>query len=176
MLAMKTRLGSKLAVAAAFGAVSVGLTAAAYAGSLPDPAQALAHKSIGAPAAHSDHPVSTPQGPDATGKAAHGLCTAFDKAKAHGNAKAKSVAYRNLVIAAGGESNIGAYCAAARHPGKSPSAHPSGKPDTHPSGPPASHPAGSHAPHPSGPPTSHPAAPPVPHPSGPPVTPTPSHG
>ena len=50
---LSTLIGSKLALAAAAGAVTLGgVSAAAFTGSLPDGAQGLAHRVIGAPAAH----------------------------------------------------------------------------------------------------------------------------
>jgi hypothetical protein len=49
-------LGTKLAAAAAAGAVGFGgLAAAAYAGALPEPIQDFAHQTVGAPSASSDH-------------------------------------------------------------------------------------------------------------------------
>ncbi|MDV8148770.1 protein tyrosine phosphatase [Arthrobacter sp. B10-11] len=45
-------------------------------------------------------------GPDATGPAAYGLCTAFTK----GGLEASSTAFKSLAIAAEGEANIGSYC------------------------------------------------------------------
>ena len=57
---------------------------------------------------------ATPVGPDATGPAAFGLCTAFGK----GGLNSASVAYRNLAQAAGGASNIATYCATVKAPGQ----------------------------------------------------------
>ena len=51
--------------------------------------------------------ITKPVGPDATGPAAHGLCTAF----AHGGLNATSTAYASLASAAKGASNIATYCA-----------------------------------------------------------------
>ena len=64
-------------------------------------------------------PTATPVGPDATGPAAYGLCTAYT----HGGVKAGSVAYTALVTAAQakGAADIPAYCTAvidAKHPVK----------------------------------------------------------
>lgn len=121
--------GARIGVAAA-GAVLLGLgglSAAAYSGALPAPAQNVAHEAIGAPAAEgkahrAKHaasgvrvgapgtPPSEAVGPDARGPAAYGLCNAFDPAKDKGEARKNSVAYRNLVRAAGGESKLKAYC------------------------------------------------------------------
>jgi hypothetical protein len=119
--------GARIGVAAA-GAVLLGiggLSAAAYSGALPDGAQNVAHEAIGAPAARGkghqakaraadaarNSASGSAVGPDAKGPAAHGLCNAFDPAKDKGGARTHSVAYRNLVQAAGGETKIKAYCA-----------------------------------------------------------------
>lgn len=155
-----TSLLSAKAAAAAIAAVSLGGGAAAYAGVLPAPAQQFAHDMIGAPAAGSKptgtHPgaTATPVGPDATGPAAFGLCTAYAHAKAHGTSQQQSVAFRNLQVAAGGPANVAAYCATVAHPGNSP--HPSGQPSAHLSGQPSAHPSGQPTSHPSGPPVSQP--------------------
>jgi hypothetical protein len=171
------------AAAAAAAAVLGGVATAAYAGALPAPAQQFAHTTIGAPSPHvSSSPgahEATPTGPDASGPAAYGLCTAWTHAKEHGNAAQRSVAFRNLAAAAGGSSNISAYCAAVPHPGSpapassaSQAAHPTGKPASHPSGMPTSHPTGmpttrpsAGSSHPSGAP-SHPSGAPSAHPTG----------
>jgi hypothetical protein len=161
------------AAAAAVAAVALGgVAAAAYTSTLPAPAQQFAHSVIGAPSpsatASPSHRPGTPQatpartdavGPDASGPAASGLCTAYAHAKAHGRASQKAVAFRNLAAAAGGAAKIAAYCTAAPHPGSSQSSQPASAP-THPAGHPASHPTGkpsSHpTPHPGGRPSSAP--------------------
>lgn len=53
-------------------------------------------------------PTATPVGPDATGPAAYGLCTAYT----HGGVKAGSIAYTALVTAAQakGAADVPAYC------------------------------------------------------------------
>jgi hypothetical protein len=190
---LSTLLASKLAATAAAGGLAIaGTAAAAYTGSLPVGLQSVAHQTIGAPAAtpsgdttstpESDptdtaeptdtadptttaDPTSTatPVGPDATGPAAFGLCTAYT----HGGLATSSVAYSALVKAAGDASKIGAYCATVSHPTGSstshptaPVSHPTGSPTTHPT-PPVSHPTGS--------PTTHPT-PPVSHPTGSPTS------
>ena len=160
------------AAAAATAAALGGVAAAAYTGTLPAPAQQFAHSMIGAPSpspsASPSHRPGTPHatpartdavGPDATGPAASGLCTAYAHAKAHGRASQKAVAFRNLAAAAGGAAKIAAYCTAVPHPGSSqPSqpasapTHPAGHPTSHPTGKPSSHPT----PHPSGRPSSAP--------------------
>jgi hypothetical protein len=195
-------LSSKLAVAVAAGAASVGgFAAAAYANVLPGPLQNVAHNVIGA-AASQDHrtptasdettetepteptpteatptaptPSATPVGPDATGNAMYGLCTAWAASSVHGNAM-NAVAFRNLATAAGGADNIPAFCAAVTPPGP-PTTHPGGPNTTHPTGPPTSapstgkpsdlptHPTGAPSDHPTGPPTTHPTPS---HPTGP---------
>jgi hypothetical protein len=168
-------LSARAAAVAAVAALSLGgFATAAFAGALPAPAQQFAHHTFGAPAADGGqltgtHPSATATpaapnsaGPNATGPAAFGLCTAWAHAKAHGTSSQQAVAFRNLAAAAGGASNVAAYCAAVPHPGASSSrsAHPAGPPASHPTGPPASHPTGkpsSHpTPHATGQPASHP--------------------
>jgi hypothetical protein len=163
-------LSARAAAVAAVAALSLGgFATAAFAGALPAPAQRFAHHTFGAPAAGGGQPTgthpsatATPAGPDATGPAAFGLCTAWAHAKAHGTSSQQAVAFRNLAAAAGGAGHVTAYCAAVPHPGPSstPTAHPAGPPATHPTGPPAAHPTGAPAshptPHPTGQPTSHP--------------------
>jgi hypothetical protein len=158
-------LSAQLAAAAV---LILGGIAAAWLGVLPAPVQRLAHEVFGAPAArHSaptQHPAAaaspnatspTPTGPDATGLRAHGLCTAYWHAQAHGTASQKSVAFRNLAAAAGGAANIPAYCAGVPHPGKTPpgqtnpgNAHPSASPPGRPASPPGSQPS-AHPSHPA---------------------------
>jgi hypothetical protein len=150
-------LSAKLAAAAAAAAVALGGTAAAaFAGALPASVQKLAHETIGAPAVHHSAPA-TPVGPRATGNAGYGLCTAYAHLKAHGTARQKAVAFRNLAAAAGGAAHVTAYCAAVAHPGATPTGHPTG----HPTGKPTSHPTGHPAGHPTGKPTSHPTGKPT---------------
>lgn len=54
-----------------------------------------------------------PVGPDATGPAAHGLCTAYSH-HPHGRSLGHSIAMRNLARAAGGTDRIHTYCASVR--------------------------------------------------------------
>ena len=169
-------LSARAAAAAAVAALSLGgFATAAFAGALPTPAQQFAHHTFGAPAARGGQPTgthpsatATPAGPDATGPAAFGLCTAWAHAKAHGTPSQQAAAFRNLAAAAGGASNVAAFCAAVPHRGASSShtAHPTGPPASHPTGPPASHPTGPSASHPTGPPASHP----TPHATGKPTS------
>jgi hypothetical protein len=126
MLSVLTTLGGKVAIGLlAGGAAVVGGTAvAAYADLLPASIQQAAHDSIGAPVpGATDTPVptttptatpkSTPVGPDATGPAAFGLCTAFT----HGGLNVSSTAYASLASAANGASNIATYCSTITKPG-----------------------------------------------------------
>ena len=167
-------LSAKLAAVGAAAAVTLGgAAAAAYAGALPASVQKLAHDTIGAPPApHTTHPASSaaPVGPDATGHAAYGLCTAYAHLKAHGSAKQKAVAFRNLATAAGGAANVTAYCAGIAHPGTAPSdpptSQPTGRPSTLPSQVPASHTTGKPSTQPSQVPTSQPTS----HPTGKPAS------
>jgi hypothetical protein len=169
-------LSARAAAAAAAAALGLGgFATAAFAGALPAPAQQFAHHTFGAPAPRSSEPAgthpsatATPVGPDATGPAAFGLCTAWAHAKAHGTRSQQAVAFSNLAAAAGSASNVAAYCAAVPHPGATSShaSHPSGPSASHPTGPPASHPTGPPASHPTGPPTSHP----TPHATGQPTS------
>jgi hypothetical protein len=71
-------------------ASATALAAAAYTGTLPAPAQQFAHSVIGAPSPQPGHRPGTQQvtpartgavGPDATGPAAFGLCTAYAHAE-----------------------------------------------------------------------------------------------
>ena len=117
-----------------------GTAAAAYTGTLPAPLQQTSHELIGAPAPAAvsttaeqkpdaathgkaskaaDTPVpqadSTPRGPDATGPAAFGLCTAFT----NGGLDPASTAYKSLTAAANGSAGIAAYCKSVPVPGQS---------------------------------------------------------
>jgi hypothetical protein len=165
-------VSARAAAAAAVAALSIGgFATAAFAGALPAPAQQFAHHTFGAPAVRRGQPTgahpsaaATPAGPDATGPAAFGLCTAWAHAKAHGTSSQQAVAFRNLAAAAGGASNVATYCTAVPHPGPASShaGHPTGPPTSHPTGPPTSHPT----PHATGKPTSHP----TPHATGKPTS------
>ena len=165
----------KAAAAAAVAAAALGGTAtAAYTGTLPAPAQQLAHNTIGAPSPRPSHTPGTPQatptrpdavGPNATGPGTFGLCTAYAHAKAHGRAPHKAVAFRSLAAAAGGAAKIAAYCAAVPHPGSSQSSHAASAP-THPAGRPTSLPTGKPSPLPTTHPTGRPSSAPTTHPTG----------
>lgn len=142
---LSTLLAGKVVAAAAAGGIAIaGTAAAAYTGNLPDALQDVAHQTIGAPAAgdnasadRPEAPAATPTdsrstdapvGPDASGKAAYGLCTAWDK----GGLSTKSVAYEALVKAAGDASKIEAYCKTVERPGGAPTDHATGAPTTPP--------------------------------------------
>ncbi len=108
--------------AAVAAAVLGGGVAAAYAGVLPAALQLIAHHAIAAPAAGAApgppqaRRAGAPAGPDPAGPAAHGLCTAYARAAAHGPATRRAVAFRNLAAAAGGGGQVAAYCATAPRP------------------------------------------------------------
>jgi hypothetical protein len=160
---LATLLSTKLAAAAAAGALGFGgVAAAAYAGALPEPIQDFAHQTVGAPSADNDQ--SSPQGqgqdqrsganenasgassgepvgPDATGSAMYGLCTAFAAEKAeNGTVDTTSVAYESLAKAAGGTDKIDEFCADVMRPGdgsgQTNAPAESGSSGEHPTGPP----------------------------------------
>jgi hypothetical protein len=156
-------LSAKVGVAALVALVAGG-TAAAAAGSLPDPAQrvvsrALAHVDISVPApnehanaqafAHAkgatdktkpDHAGG--KGPDATGPAKFGLCTAWSAGPSTTNphsGKADSVAFSNLQQAAtDAGSSVADFCKDA--------VHPQGPDTSTTTGPPTPNSAGTHGP------------------------------
>ncbi len=130
MLSVFTLIGGKVAIGILAGSAVVagGAGVAAYADLLPAAAQKVAHDTIDAPlpratdssdptdrptALPTGTPTATPGGPDATGPAAFGLCTAFT----HGGLKVTSTAYASLASAAKGASNIATYCATIPQPG-----------------------------------------------------------
>jgi hypothetical protein len=114
-------LGARFAAAAGAAVIAVlgGGAAAAYTGSLPGALQKIAHEAIAAPGVREGSAAPTPRssghpaGPSVTGAAAYGLCNAYQ----HGNASQRSVAFRNLVNAAGGADQVPTYCASVPHPG-----------------------------------------------------------
>lgn len=132
-LSMLTSLaGAKLG--ATIAAAAIGLTGAATVAyvTTSTPATPNAHATVAASPTHptaapttagdaSEHASSTgsPVGPDASGPAAVGLCTAWRAGIAdHGKAM-DSVAFQNLVAAAGGEDKVGDYCDTVTPPGQS---------------------------------------------------------
>jgi hypothetical protein len=117
--------------AAAAGGVALGLAATAMAVAVSLPANDTDRASV-LPAATTAAPQATTEregvGPDATGPAAHGLCTAWSNHQRNGDeAPMDSPPMRNLAEAAGGEGRIAAYCAAVPHPGKGRGAEKPGK-------------------------------------------------
>jgi hypothetical protein len=147
-------------LAAVLVAATVGLgsvAAAGYAGMLPGPMQALAHRAIGAPPAR---PV-----PDSR-QAASRLCNAYQHALSYGPADAEAAAFQKLETAAGAAGKIDAYCAVAVPAGVAPpprAVTPRARPKAPtPSKPPAT-PVGTPAPAPT--PTSTPAPAPGPSPT-----------
>jgi hypothetical protein len=188
-------LGAKPGVAVAAGVLVVGgFAVVAYSGSLPAAAQNFAHAVLGAPEAngqghpgHGAAPSTTSVGTDATANAAFGLCTTYEQSQVHGSATYQALALSNLATAAGGASNIAAYCANVPRPrgtsSSNPSALPTGQPSSLPSYPSAepssspSYPSGEPSSSPSsssGEPSSQPSGPQSSHPSGPPTS-LPSH-
>ena len=168
---LSSLFSAKVAAAATVAVVGFGgIATAAFAGALPSAAQQFAHDTIGAPSPHASRSADannnanaghsgTPVGPNASGPAAFGLCTAFANATQHGTAAQKAVAFRNLEKVAGGAANVASLCASVAHPGATPqtgapTSHRTGAPTTLPAGEPTSHPSGPPSPHPTGPPTS----------------------
>ncbi len=120
--------------AAAVGGIALGLGATALVASVSLSPTAMSPRPLtpGGPSAStaptatsSGSPTPTPSstkrgvGPDATGPAAHGLCTAWANHAAKGDSPALDTPpMRNLAEAAGGAGRIAAYCATVPHPGK----------------------------------------------------------
>jgi hypothetical protein len=144
MLSVLTTIGGKVAIGLLAGGAAVigGTAVAAYADLLPASIQQAAHDSIGAPVPGATEsadptdtptttstatPTSAPVGPDATGPAAYGLCTAFT----HGGLNVTSVAYASLANAANGADNIATYCATIPKPGPTATHSPSGGNSSH---------------------------------------------
>jgi hypothetical protein len=135
MLSSLTR--AKLAATIAAAVVGVGGVAAVAVSARHQPAATPnAHSSVAATpttpanAAGADKtgaPTGTPVGPDATGPAAHGLCTAWAAHQASGE-PLDGVAFKNLEAAAGGADKVAAYCKTISAPGQS-GDHRSGKPN-----------------------------------------------
>lgn len=128
---------AKLAVlaAAAVAALGGGIAVAASTGTLPSAAgdhphtttpTTGPHGSMTAPAVKDTPPASTTpapgsRGPDATGPAKFGLCTAWAAGNGTANGhKADSTAFQALATAAGGVANIPAFCADATPGGGAP--------------------------------------------------------
>ena len=130
--------------AAAVGGIALGLGATALvvsvslspAATSPRPTPGGASASTTPTVTPSGSPTPTPSstkrgvGPDATGPAAHGLCTAWSNHAAKGRSPAlHNPPMRNLAEAAGGVGRIAAYCATVPHPGKGRGADKTAKPD-----------------------------------------------
>ena len=111
---------------------------------------------------------TTAVGPDATGPAAFGLCNAWSHAKPSKQTATHSVAFRNLVAAAGGEDKVAAYCASVEHP----SAAKTHKPSSQPTGKPTDRPGRGGSAHPTGKPSTSPAQPSTSPGKGPTTSPT----
>jgi hypothetical protein len=140
----RTPLSAKLAGAMAAAVLVGGSIATAYADMLPAALQKFAHAAIAAPATNSSpSPGETrrarvPAGPGPSGPsgpAAHGLCSAYARAEAHGSAAQRDVAFRKLVAAVGGADKVAAYCATVRGPSAGPTGHATGRPTARPSRP-----------------------------------------
>jgi len=113
-----TAIGTKVAIAAvALAALGGGTAAAAAAGVLPTPGHTFVHNDSETPdptVSESPDPSESPEpsssaspvGPDATGPAAFGLCTAYTA----GGLSTHSIAYGALLSASTG-GDIAAYCA-----------------------------------------------------------------
>ena len=181
---LRSLLNAKAAaVAVAAGGLSLGGLTAAYAGALPEPAQTLAHHAIGAPAANPHQPAGKPVGPDASGHAAYGLCTAWQHAHDRGKAS-NAPAFRNLIATAGGADQVDTYCAAvfARGHGHAPtspgkSAQAKRRHGNHPTGKPSAMPTQAATNHPTGKPSAMPTQAATDHPAGKPGSgPTQGHG
>jgi hypothetical protein len=167
---LSTLLATK-SLAAGFALVTAaGTAAAAYSGALPTTLQNVA-QSVGAPAADVTHPPNSASprptssaaaattkgsGPDPTGSAARGLCNAYGKS----GLGLKSTARRALSEAAGGPSNIPAFCAAVLQ-GAAGRPHSTGKPTGHAVGKPTAKPTGKPTTNPTVEPTTPPTAQPT---------------
>ncbi len=138
------RVGSRparlsLGVAAVVVVLATGGAAAAYTGDLPAPMQQAAHVVIGAPPAVRGTPrpaLTHPAVPPIPASAAYGLCRAYGRALAHGDAAHTPVPFRRLAAAAGGASQVRAYCARVIHPGNPAAGHLAHPPHGKPSAPP----------------------------------------
>jgi hypothetical protein len=176
---MKAVLTNLIAAKAllALGAASVGgMTLAASTGSLPAPAQNVAHDLVGAPAADADSTEdakveeessenATPKPSASPSPSLIGLCRAYSAGVKDANGKAlENPAFTFLITTAGSKEAVDAYCTTllATAPGGKPTAlptqaqqhkpstHPTGKPSDHPTGKPSTHPTGSSGDHTTG--------------------------
>ena len=109
-------LGAKALAALVLGTASVGTAAAAATGTLPDGAQAAAHRVVAAVpdsdrSAVAEEAAKAPATSDGTLPGAVGLCRAY--AAAEGTEKGgrlDSTAFQRLADAAGGAEGVGTYC------------------------------------------------------------------
>ncbi|MCW2545468.1 MAG: hypothetical protein JWM40_3020 [Frankiales bacterium] len=173
---MKAVLTNLIAAKAllALGVASMGGVAlAASTGTLPAPAQNVAHDLVGAPAADTGHAQDSQEAQDAQDAQVEenatpkpsaspspsliGLCRAYSAGVKDAKGKAlESPAFTFLITTAGSKEAVGAYCTTllATAPGGKPSALPDQaqqhKPSTHPTGKPSEHPTGKPSTHPTG--------------------------
>jgi hypothetical protein len=116
-------LSARVAAAAGAAAIAVlgGGAAAAYTGSLPAALQKFAHTAIAAPSVPKSQASPVPEGtghrPSVSDGVTYGLCHTYQQAEEHGSASQRAVAFRRLVNAAGGASQVATYCAPIRPPG-----------------------------------------------------------
>jgi PT repeat len=160
---IKTALAKLLTVKLAAAAVGVttlgGVALAAGTGTLPTSPRHETTTSHPKPA-HATGKPSTAPTHESKSKASpspslFGLCHAYTAGAGSEHGKAlESPAFTALITAAGGKSNVAAYCTAviAAGPGKS-GTHPTGKPTTQPT----DHPTGKPTDHPTGGPTTRPS-------------------
>lgn len=152
------------AVIAALGVSGGGVALAAATGHMPSSftgkpaAAASAASATETPSANgnpSGHPASSPS------PSLRGLCQAYTAHVGSNPGKAlESPAFSALITAAGGKSNVAAFCAAklAVQPGNGHASHPGGKPSSLPTAANTSHPTGKPTAMPSGHPTGEPTA------------------
>ena len=154
-------VAAKALVAVAASAAVGGVALAAATGSLPAPAQQVAHDSVGAPAPDKSKAPKAPEAtetPEATdtpepSESASpestpspnlvGLCRAYGAGVATSHGKAlDSAAFTVLVTTAGGKDSVAAYCTKllAQNPTGKPTALPTHSPQPHPTHSPVTHP------------------------------------
>ena len=183
MKAVLTNLIAARALLALGAAGLGGVALAASTGTLPAPAQTVAHDLVGAPAPDATDATETSDAAGtsdgATDSAAPepsaspspsliGLCRAYSAGVANSHGKAlDNPAFTFLITTAGSKDAVPAYCTTllATAPGGKPTARPtqaqSHKPASHPTGKPSTHPTGSSGDHPTGKPSTHPTGKPV---------------
>lgn len=97
------------------GGVSETATAGASAEASATPSASASAAASGDVDGENANASATAVGPDVTGPAAYGLCTAFT----NGGLAASSTGFASLTVAADGEANIESFCADVTAPGKS---------------------------------------------------------